>query len=466
LGLRARELTDGFLDSAMQRDRLLDFVFAEHGVGFADLRGATLDKFLSREDVDPALRDLLNVRVQASTTSTAKYKTLDKVVSSDGRLRGTKQFCGASRTGRWSGKLFQPDNLPRPTLSAEEVEIGIVALKGDCVDLAFENPLAVASSALRSVIIAPPGKKLVVADLSNIEGRGLAWLAGEEWLLQAFRDFDAGVGPDIYKLSYAKSFGITPDEVTKAQRQIGKTQTLALGYAGGISAFVTFALAYGIDLDKMAEDAWPALPDEKIREAEDFLEWQATRKDAKVFPISHRAQVTCEVFKRLWREAHPHIVAWWRELEDAMRTAIDSPGRTVQGVNFKARRDGAWVRLRLPSGRFLCYPQPRIDDNEITYAGTNQFTRKWERVKTYSGKLAENMTQAFARDVMGANMPRIDEAGYETILTVHDEVITEAPDTDDYNAEHLSELLAATPPWGAGMPLAAAGFEAKTYRKD
>ena len=332
------------------------------------------------------------------------------------------------------------------------------------------------ASTIRSVIVAPPGKKLVVADLSNIEGRGLAWLAGEEWKLQAYRDFDTIIGtdllgepvrlgPDLYKLAYAKAFRIEPEDVTKFGRSVGKVMELGLGYAGGINAFVTFALVYGIDLEEMANTAWDTLPEDILEEATDFVRWLQDKGTR--WPMSDRAAIVCESFKRMWRAAHPMTVQLWREMEDGFRNATLHPGTTFRYRGFAFRRDGAWLRIKLPSGRCLCYPQPQVAaDNSLSFNGTNQFTRKWERIKTYGGRLTENATQSIARDFMFDALPGIEAAGYATVMRVHDEVITEAPDTDEYTAEHLSSLLAATPPWGAGMPLAAAGFEAKTYRKD
>lgn len=467
LARETKTQTNGEVQTAAQRDKLLQFILTEYGIDFPDLKGVTVEKFLERADVDDGLRELLVTRLQASTSSTTKYKALLRAVSSDGRLRGTKQFCGASRTGRWAGRLFQPDNLPRPSHTHAQIEEGIEHLKLDAADLLHENVMDLTKSIIRGVIAAPPGNKLVIADLSNIEGRCLAWLAGEEWKLEAFREFDAGVGADLYKLAYAKSFGVDPATVDKTQRQIGKVQELALGYAGGISAFVTFAEAYNIDLEEMAEQAWPNLPSETVAEAEDFLEWLATKPNRPKFPMSHRAAVTCEVFKRLWRQAHPAVVAWWRDVEDLCRLAIQRPGTTYRGKNFIARRDGAWLRVKLPSGRCLCYPSPQVDEEGgISFMGVNQYNRKWERIRTYSGRLVENMTQAFARDILSSSMIPAEEAGYGIILTVHDEIVTETPDSPEFSHEHLSAIMATVPAYAPGLPLAAAGFEAKRYGKE
>lgn len=459
--------TDEYVGAATQRDRMLDFIFAEYGIGMADLSKSTVAKMLDREDLDPMLRSLLEIRAQASRSSTSKYKAFQRAANTDGRVRGMFQFSGAARTRRDAGRTVQLQNLgSRGLLPQDQIDVGIAALLGSCEDLIFEDIMHLTASAVRSVIVAPPGKKLVVSDLSNIEGRGLAWLAGEEWKLQAFRDFDAGSGPDLYKLAYAKAFRIEPDDVSKFGRSVGKVMELGLGYAGGINAFVTFALVYGIDLEEMADTAWGTLPDDIRIEADDFVQWLAGK--GTKWPMSDKAAIVCESFKRMWRAAHPMTVQLWREMEDGFRAATLHPGTTFRYRSFAFRRDGAWLRIELPSGACLCYPQPQVADDGKTlfFTGTNQFTRKWERIKTYGGRLSENATQSIARDFMWHAMPGIEAAGYPITMRVHDEIVTEVPDLPEYNAEHLSSLLAATPPWGAGMPLAAAGFESRRYRKE
>lgn len=456
-------MTEGSVRNATQRDALLDHIAERYGVLIEDLRGSTVDKLLAG-DLPAGLRELLEVRQQASTTSTSKYQVLVRG-HTGGRLRGTMQFCGAGRTGRWAGRTFQPHNLPsRGLLPPAEIELGIEALKADVAHMAFDNVMALTSSCIRSCIVAPDGRKLVAADLSNIEGRVLAYLAGEAWKLDAFRAFDAGTGNDIYKLAYARSFGIRPEDVSKGQRQVGKVQELALGYEGGVGAFVTFAEAYGIDLDEMARTAWDTLPVDLVTEADEFHDWAEERK--ATHGLSREAFITCDVFKRGWRRGHPATVALWRDLDDAVRNAIETPGKAFLVGALTVRRDNAWLRLMLPSGRALCYPSPRLDDGKITYMGTNQYSRKWERIATYGGKLVENVTQAVARDVMAAAMPHIERAGYQIVMTVHDEIVTEAPDLPDYHEEQLAELMAQPPAWAPDLPLAAAGFQGQRYRKD
>lgn len=492
---RTVELTDGDVQKTTQRDALLAHILEEHGVALPDMQASTLERRIEDPNLPPVVRELLAIRLQAGRNASSKYLRLLHGVSEDGRLRGLLQFCGAARTGRWSGRLFQPQNLMRPDVAAaaewhghevktskylklrsspatsdddvhQYVDFGIEAMKAGCADLVFDNVMSVAGSAVRGAIVAAPGKKLVVSDLANIEGRDAAWLAGEAWKLRAFEAYDAGTGPDLYKLAYSKSFNVTPDTVTKPQRQIGKVMELMLQYEGGVGAYLTGALTYGIDLEEMAEDAYILLPADLRTEAEGFLQWCRDQK-RNTFGLTDKAFIVCDSFKRGWRGGHPAIAGYWRELADEVREAIRHPGVTLTCRKLKVRRDGAWLRIGLPSGRALCYPSPQVDETgQISYMGVNQYTRQWCRLKTYGGKLFENVCQAVARDVMAHNMPAIEAAGYQIVLTVHDEVITEAPDSPDFNPDHLGTLLAAAPPWAADMPLAAGGFEDYRYRKD
>ncbi|ELA3045749.1 TPA: DNA polymerase [Klebsiella pneumoniae] len=483
LAKRTQVMTDGEVQAATQRDAMIKHIVESYGVELPDMQRSTLERRIADPDLPSPVKELLAIRLQASTTSTSKYKSLMKGISSDGRLRGTLQFCGASRTGRWAGRLFQPQNLPRPTLKQERIDEGIEALNSGCADLLFDNVMELTSSALRGCIMAPAGKKLVVSDLSNIEGRKLAWLAGETWKLDAFRDYDTLIldqsgapiwdaaakdykrrGPDLYKLAYAKAFNNTPEEVTKYQRQIGKVMELGLGFGGGVAAFLTFALVYGLDLEELATAALPNIPRDVQREAKNWYDESVKRK--ATYGLSEHVFIACDSLKRLWRRAHPETCDFWYQLERTVRAAIATPKKTLYCGYLKVRRDGAWLRIQLPSGRALCYPSPTIEKGNITYMGINSYSRKWQRLKTYGGKLVENVTQAAARDVLAGNMPLIENAGYSIVLTVHDEVICEAPDTEDYTDAALSSLLSTNPEWAPDIPLNAGGFEAYRYRKD
>lgn len=316
------------------------------------------------------------------------------------------------------------------------------------------NIMEVVSSTIRGGLCAEVGHKLVAADLSNIEGRTLAWLAGEEWKLQAFRDYDAGKGDDLYLVTAGGILGKSPKEVTKQERQAyGKTPELACGFGGGVGAFQNMARVFGMDM-----------PDAQAKE-----------------------------IVKGWRKKHPKTTALWYDLEDAVKRAVQHPGMRIECGKLVIRRDGTWLRIRLPSGRFLCYPGVRIDKAEcweckrktkemkaecpacggtatserdqVTYMGTNQYTRRWERISTYSGKLAENVTQAVARDVIAHNMPNVEDEGYLLVLSVHDELVCETLDIPSFTSDRLCQLLSAVPFWAQGLPLKAEGFEASRYRK-
>ena len=459
-------MTDGEVQTATQRDAMLRHIVGAYGVTLNDLTASTIERRLNDPDLPDGLKELLAVRQQASTTSTSKYKALLNRVNSDGRLRGTLQFMGAPRTGRWAGRGFQPQNLTRPTLPQWQIDLGIEAIKSGTADLLTDNIMKLTSNTLRGCICAPEGKKLVVSDLSNIEGRVLAWLAGESWKVKAFRDYDNGTGHDLYKLSYSKSFGVNPNYVTKEQRQIGKVQELALGYEGGVGAFITFSTAYGIDLDDMADIAIKNVDLRILDEAKNAYEWAL--KNKRTYGLSDKAYIVCDAFKRSWRKAHPNIVELWKKLDSGIRYVITGEAKTLCiNENILIDKVGAWLRIRLPSGRYLCYPGARIDENgKISYMGLNTYSRKWERINTYGGKIAENITQAVARDVMAWSMPRIDELGFNIVLTIHDEIITEAPDIPKHSHEYLSQILSTPPEWAEGLPLAAAGFESYRYKKD
>ena len=465
LKAQTRELTDGQVTSPSKRDELLAHILMEYGVELPDMRADTLRRRIEDPELPDPVKLLLSIRLEATKTSTAKYKALVKATSSDGRLRNTLQFAGAQRTARWAGRVFQPQNMPRPDMAQDEIDLAIDALKAGCAPLVINDVMRATANAVRGAIVAPPGKKLVIADLSNIEGRGLAYLAGETWKVRAFREFDQGKGADLYKLAYARSFNVDPKDVTKPQRQIGKVMELGLGYEGGVAAFLTFAAVYQMDLDQLAEAVWSAASAEALDAALGMWSWAVKKR--RTLGLSQRVYVACEVLKAAWRAAHPATTSLWADMGTAVRQAIQRPGEVFRVRTIAVRRDGNWLRVRLPSGRYLCYINPDVaDDGQISYMGVNQYTRQWARIKTYGGKLVENLVQAWARDVLASNMATIEAEGYAIVLTVHDELITETPDDPAFSTEHLAALMSTQPTWAPGVPLAAAGFETLRYRKD
>jgi DNA polymerase bacteriophage-type len=477
------EATVGILTKVTKRDPMIDYLNDVYDLDLHDLKGSTVEELLKRLDLPKELEELLLMRIKGVKTSTAKYKRMAAAMSVDDYARGLIRWCGALRTGRFSGSTVQPHNFPRPEMKYSVIEAGIEATMMGCEDFIFgQDTLTFFASALRSALVAPKGYKLCVADLSNIEGRMLAWLAGEKWKLDAFRTYDTFIldefdmpipdgkgdfirkGHDLYRLAYARAFQVPPESVVGNLRQIGKVMELGLGYEGGVGAFIAFALGYNMDLDELVVKGWDTIPEEILGQAIKALEW--AKKKNKTYGLYDEVYVVCDSLKRMWRLAHPEIVTFWKELDNAFRIALSAPGERVacRKVNFLFK--APWLAIQLPSGRLLTYYQPRIgDDNSLSYLGINQFTRQWRRVKTYSGKIAENITQAAARDVLVSSMQPAEDRGYLINLTVHDEIISTAPDTPQYTAQGLAEIMATNQPWNEGLPLAAAGFSAYRYRK-
>lgn len=461
------ENTNGLLRSTTQRDKTLEYILEAYGLSLTNLTKASVTGLLDDPTTPDSLRELLVIRQQASATSTSKFARLAQGTNSDHRCRGTIQFCGAKRTGRAAGRIFQPQNLPsRGLLEESEIEFGIEALTGGVAPFFFGNIMHLLTSVVRGCVTAGPGKKLVVSDLSNIEGRVAAWTAEEAWKLQAFRDFDAGTGPDLYNLAYARSFNVDVASVDKAQRSIGKVQELMLGYGGGVGAFVTGALGYGFDLEELAKSIWHTLPEDKVLAARKFLGW-ARNKKMQTYGLSDEAFITCDVLKRLWREVNPNIAGYWRRIEDAVVSAIHNPDKVYQcGPHIHVKKSGAWLRIRLPSGRVLSYPSAQVVEGTLKFFGESPFGgRKWKRLTTWGGTLFENICQAIARDVLYWSMAVAEEQGYKVILHVHDELVTETSDNNEFTEEGLSRILAAGQDWTTGLPLAAAGFQGYRYKK-
>lgn len=467
------DLTKGAVARTTQRDKFKEYLKERFGIDMPDMQAPTIERRLMDPELPLAARTLLETRVQASQNAAAKYQTILNH-HDGGRIKNTLQMYGASRTGRDAGRVFQPQNLKRPTMwhgrdGAEldaAIEEDVVAIKGGIVT--FVHPgkvMEVLGNCVRSVIRAPEGKKLVQADLSNIEGRGLVWLSDETWKIQFFYDFDSGkIKFDNYVAAYSRAMGVPPEEVDRDRRNIGKVMELGLGYGGGVAAFLQFVDVYGLDLKELARSVH-STADHTMAECVAKYDWAVENKyHAGLEQFEYAA---CEYLKTKWREAHPKTVKFWSDLEQAFRNAINFRNKSFWVGRLEFRRHGGWLTIKLPSGRRLVYANPKVDeDGQLSFMGVDGYTKKWQRIKTYSGKLAENVTSATARDVLIHRLPDIEAAGYEVIMRVHDEFVTEAPDTDEYSSDELARLMAMPHEWTPGFPLAAAGFEAKRYRKD
>jgi DNA polymerase len=460
------EATDGVVGAATQRDALLQHLLAAHGVSLPDLRKDTVQRRLDDPDLPEPVRELLENRASASRSSSSKYTAVLKAVNQDNRLRGTLQFCGASGTGRWAGRVFQPQNMMRPTMGAEQVAQAVDDVRQGVAGLLYTNLAEVLGNVVRGLVVAPEGKKLVCADLRSIEGRSLAWLAGEQPVLSFYKAFDEKkVDYDSYQLTYSLVFGGDPSAVTKDLRQIGKVLELSMGYGGGVAAFLTFAATYHLDLPALSDTIWGLGDASVLRECSDKHEWAKEHGYDAGLPKAQYAAF--EYAKQKWREGRPETVKLWRDLSDAYRNAVefDKQAFGVGDRPIALRRDGQWMRMRLPSGRNVVFLRPKVEEGQLSYAGKDHYTRKWTRLMLHGGKLSGILTQAFARDVLAYQLPAIESAGYEVVLSVHDEIIAQVEDSDSFTAEGLETLMTAPLAWARGLPLAAEGFEAKRYRK-
>lgn len=306
----------------------------------------------------------------------------------------------------------------------------------------------------------------------------LAWVAGEDWKLEAFRAYDRGDGPDVYNLTAVSILGGDPYTVAKSDRNVfGKVPDLACGYQGGVGALQTFCKAYGVRMtDHLDTIKRLATFDKAI---ENWDTWGRARAAAD--DIERTEWVACETVKLAWRGRHPATQRLWWDLESAARSAIENPGAVYAvgrhlRVGMTEHHGQQWLLVRMPSKKYLTYFAPRLTDEgertpTITYMGMGSEdgkpgSRAWVRLRTHGGKLVENLVQSLSRDVLAYNMPVAEEAGYEIVLTVHDELVTQTPDTSEHNVDALSAIMARVPPWADGLPLAAAGFETYRYRKE
>lgn len=458
------------LEATTQVKRLLSYM-ADFGVKLPDLTADTVERRLEDESLPEHIKELLRIRQKASKASTAKYqRVLNQNVR--GRLYNLLVFCGAMRTGRWAGRTIQPQNLPRPKHEAWDIAHAIKHFqKGTIESYAPDDVLGLASSALRGLIIADKGRRLVTADLANIEGRFMAWIAGEDWKIAAYEAYDRKEGPDLYKVAYARPFGIDPEDIADEgdwRRQVGKVMELALQYYGGVGAFCAMAETYGLRLEELAVTAWSTIPLDVKRESQKL--WLKAIKRRRTYGLEERVWVVCQSLVLMWRAAHPMVVAFWEALDTAVKSAIRNPGKRFKaGERISVDRVGNWLRVRLPSGRYLNYPAPRIkSDGRYTsrsFIGVNPYTKQWERIATYSGKDAENVCQGGCADIIMDGLLAADEAGYNPVLSVHDEAITEPLDDDRYNDKELSRLLVESSLWADGMPMAAKGKVSYRYSK-
>lgn len=433
-------LTEGQVERATQRDRV-KLWFAGQGLELPNTQKATIEEFLSptdentpRIDLDSPVRRGLELVRERGKSSTSKYKTMQKWMCPDGRIRGGLLFHGAG-TGRWSGAGVQPHNFVKGNIK-DMATLWDVLKHGTREEIVsiYGSVMDALSQGLRGVIIASPGKKLYIADFNAIEARVVLWLAKDDSSLDIFRRNE-----DIY-LDFA-SANIYNRPLTKAdkfERDLGKIAVLGLGFQMGANKFLDTCAKFKITIDE------------------------------------EMAQAVVDAYReRFWR-----VKQMWYDQEKAAITAVKKPGRYIRSGRcaweYNTEEEYHFLYCILPSGRKLSYPQPEIHNklmpwgkhkDVLTFMGVNPYNRQWQRMSAYGGLIVENQTQAVARDLMAASIVRMEKTGvYEPILTVHDEGIAEAPEGQG-NVKEFELLMSECPDWAYDLPVKSEGWSGWQYRK-
>ena len=394
---------------------------SDQGAPVEQLRKDDLDRLLS-EDLPDNVRQVLTIRKALGKTSVKKYGAMLAATCEDSRLRGILQFYGANRSGRWAGRIVQTHNLAKNFLPDLDLARGLAAAGDfDTLETLFGETSFVFSELIRTAFIPSEGCRFVVSDFSAIEARVVAWLAGEEWVLDAFRN-----GEDIYCKTASMMYHVpvVKHGENGHLRQKGKVAVLACGYQGGVGAM-------------KAMDRGGTIPEDELQSVVDQ-----------------------------WRAANPKIVKMWRNYERAAKVAIEER-RTVRlknGVAYSYEDGNLFAKL--PNGRRLCYWGARLKDDRILYMGVNQETKQWGQAETYGGKLVENVVQATARDCLAEAMTRVSDMGYQIVMHVHDEMIIDVPKEDTDALQRINAAMGAPIDWAPGLPLKGDGYECAFYKKD
>ena len=425
----AQELSG--MDNPNSPSQIKEYLQKVTGQVFQSLNKKSLDDIEDSLKYWPKARKVLALRREMGKTSNKKYCAMQQCVCSDGRIHGLLQFCGAARTGRWAGRLVQVQNLPQNHLQDLDYARNLVKA-GDLEDfeLNYGNPTQVLSELIRTAFIAKPGCTFHVCDFSAIEARVIAWLAGETWVLDVFRK-----GGDIYCATASQMFGVPVEKhgANAELRQKGKIAVLALGYGGGVSAL----------------------------EAMGGSRMGLSQQEEK------------DIMLR-WREANPKIVKLWKVIELAAIRALQTGETITINRGIEVGRHWGCLTIKLPSGRTICYPRANIgverndgwrgDHPIIEYEGLNQITKKWEKIRTYGGKLTENVVQSIARDILGIVILRAYRESLNIVFHIHDEIIVEAE--ADQTLKDVEKLFSEPISWCTDLPLKGAGYSTPYYLKD
>ena len=413
------EITDGALSGVGSRAQVMAWC-RDQGYRLTGYDKNAILEALADPALPPVVRDVLKVRQTLGKASTSKYLSMQNLAGHDNRARGVFSYHGA-QTGRWAGRGFQPQNLPRPAFDDADNCVKLFEHRDpELLEVLYGDPMVALSSCLRSMIVPDAGNRLLVADFNAIEARVLAWLAGEQAPLDVFAS-----GQCIYCHAATSIYGRTITKADKEERQIGKVAVLALGYQGGVGAFQTMAAAYRVEIpDEMADD-----------------------------------------IKVKWRKANRNISRFWYDLEAAAENAVRHRGHAFEAGPITFKCHGDFLFAKLPSGRRLAYYKPVLAHGGLEFWGTDsRLGGRWAKLTTYGGKLCENVTQAVSRDLLADAMLRVEAAGYPVVMSVHDEVVSEAP-IGFGSLEEFERLMCVMPDWATGLPMAVEGFECERYRK-
>lgn len=422
---KAKALTG--IDNPNSGAQVKAWIEEKTGMAVESLNKANMPKVLEQFKDYPEVSELLDLRNKLSKTSIKKYYAMLNCAMSDDRVRGTFQFYGANRTGRWAGRLLQLQNLSKNHVSNISIPRDLIRAKDwESVEMLYDDVPDILSQLVRTALIAAEGKVFSVADFSAIEARVISWLANEKWRLDVFH----GDGK-IYEATGSKMFNVPISAITKgsALRDKSKISELALGFGGSLGA-----------LRRMGGE-------------------RMGLSDAEMMSLV-----------RKWRSANPCIVEMWDELDRAAKAAVMyGTAVTATDRNIVFDYDGQFMTIQLPSGRKLFYYQPRVDSktNSLVYKGVIQETKQWGDIPTYGGKLAENIVQATARDLLGDRMLALYENGFLPVCHIHDEVLIEVPEaTAKEEYEKIVNIMSISPYWAKDLPLRADGYTTKFYLKD
>lgn len=442
---------------------------------------------LAQKDLPDTARRVLEIRYEAGKSSVAKFPAMDNHANPEYVAQGQLVYYGAQATGRWSGSGIQLQNLPsrgEPGWRDAEWLIDQILNREDlqCVAETAEmlfgaSIVEVLSMCLRGALRAREGRVIVSADYSNIEGRMAAWFGGEQWKLDAFRDFDAGRGPDLYKVTAASILAKAVSRITKTERNVmGKVPELALGFQGGAGAFASMGAVYGIDMEDYHDT---------VRQNLDRVYWEGALENWDTFgersaTVAKKAWIPSEAVKLAWRSRHPGIQDAWGQCERAAISAVETPGQAYSACDGKLRFfskrmfNQQMLLMRLPSGRCIYYAGVSLKEVRTPWGTVRQQLRFMKvekgracRRSTYAGDIFQSAVQGGARDLMGHAWLTVEKEGYTPLFSVHDEMITEVPywvairDPEDFE-----ELMCRLPDWARSIPVSAGGYVSHRFRKD